>query len=199
MYYNDQLVLTGKINDVGSAIMTNVDESFRLGLELSGGVRIFEKLQVDANVTFSKNKINNFVEYVDNWDTGGQEERNLGQTDLSFSPEVIANTTISYDITDNFKTEFISKYVGKQYIDNTSSDNRSIDPYFVNDLKLSYKIKSNTIQAISFNLMINNIFNHEYESNAWIYRYIYGGEEYVMDGYFPQAGINIMGGISLNF
>jgi len=199
MYYNDQLVLTGKINDVGSAIMTNVDESFRLGLELSGGVRIFDKLQVDANVTLSKNKINNFVEYVDNWDTGGQEERNLGQTDLSFSPEIIANTTISYDITNNFKTEFISKYVGKQYIDNTSNDKRSIDPYFVNDLKLSYKITSNTIQKISFNLMINNIFNHKYESNAWIYRYIYGGEEYVMDGYFPQAGINIMGGISLNF
>ncbi len=199
MYYIDQLVLTGEINDVGSAIMTNVDESFRLGLELSGGFRILSKLQIDANVTLSKNKINDFTAYVDNWDTWSQEERNLGQTDLSFSPEIIANTTISYDITKNFKTELISKYVGKQYIDNTSNDERSIDPYFVNDIKLSYTIKTNKIKEIGINLMVNNIFNHQYESNAWVYRYILGGEEYVMDGYFPQAGINIIGGLTLKF
>ncbi|MFO7830077.1 MAG: TonB-dependent receptor, partial [Bacteroidales bacterium] len=168
MYYIDQLVLTGEINDVGSAIMTNVDESFRLGLELSGGIRLLSKLHVDANVTLSKNKINDFTEYVDNWDTWGQEEKNLGQTDLSFSPEIIASGIISYDITRNFKTEFISKYVGKQYIDNTSNDNRSIDPYFINDLKISYTIKTNQIKEIGVNLMINNIFNHEYESNAWV-------------------------------
>ncbi|MGC9374101.1 MAG: TonB-dependent receptor [Bacteroidales bacterium] len=199
MYYFDQLVLTGEINDVGSAIMTNVDESFRLGLELSGGIRFLNKLQVDANITLSKNKINDFTEYVDNWDTWGQEERNLGQTDLSFSPAVIANTTISYDITKRFKTELISKYVGKQYIDNTSNDERSIDPYFVNDVKLSYTINTNKIKEIGINLMINNILNHQYESNAWVYRYILGGEEYVMDGYFPQAGINLMGGVTLKF
>ncbi|MFP4024437.1 MAG: TonB-dependent receptor [Thiohalospira sp.] len=199
MYYIDQLVLTGEINDVGSAIMTNVDESFRVGLELSGGFRILNKLQIDANITLSKNKINDFTEYVDNWDTWGQEERNLGQTDLSFSPEIITNTSISYDITKNFKTELISKYVGKQYIDNTSNDERSIDPYFVNDLKLSYTINTNKIKEIGINLMINNIFNHQYESNAWVYRYILSGEEYVMDGYFPQAGINIMGGLTLKF
>ncbi|MEA2106414.1 MAG: TonB-dependent receptor [Bacteroidota bacterium] len=199
MFYKDQLVLTGEINDVGSAIMTNVDESFRLGLELSGGIRFLNKLQVDANITLSKNKINDFTEYVDNWDTWGQEERNLGQTDLSFSPEVIANTTISYDITKRFKTELISKYVGKQYIDNTSNNKRSIDPYFVNDVKLSYTINTNKIKEIGINLMVNNIFNHQYESNAWVYRYILGGEEYVMDGYFPQAGINIMGGLTLKF
>ncbi|HSH50300.1 MAG TPA: TonB-dependent receptor plug domain-containing protein, partial [Bacteroidales bacterium] len=199
MYYINQLVLTGKINDVGSAIMTNVDESYRLGLELSGGFKIFNKLQIGANVTFSKNKINDFTEYVDNWDTGGQKEKKLEETDLSFSPEIIANSTISYDITKSIKTEFISKYVGKQYIDNTSNDERSIDPYFINDLKLSYTINTSKIKAIKFNIMINNIFDHQYESNAWAYRYILGGEEYVMDGYFPQAGINLIGGITLKF
>ncbi|MEE4196966.1 MAG: TonB-dependent receptor [Bacteroidales bacterium] len=199
MYYKDQLVLTGKINDVGSAIMTNVDKSYRLGLELSGGLKVFNQLQVDGNVTLSQNKIKNFTEYVDNWDTGEQEETNLGQTDLSFSPEVIANTTVSYEITSQLKTELISKYVGKQYIDNTSNDERSIDPYFVNDFKVSYSIPTDKIKEISVNIMVNNIFNHEYESNAWVYRYIIGGEEFVMDGYFPQAGINIMGGLTLKF
>lgn len=199
MYYIDQLVLTGEINDVGAAIMTNVDKSYRLGLEVSGGIKIFEKLFVSANATFSQNKISDFTEYVDNWDTWEQEANNIGETDLSFSPNIIVNGKISYELFKNFKAEFISKHVGKQYIDNTSNNDRSIDPYFVNDLKFSYSLKTKSIKEIGFNLLVNNIFNHEYESNAWAYRYILGGEEYLMDGYFPQAGINILGGITLKF
>ncbi|MCB2194956.1 MAG: TonB-dependent receptor [Bacteroidetes bacterium] len=199
MYYQDQLVLTGEINDVGSAIMTNVDQSYRLGLEINGGAQLTKKLDINANATFSRNKIQDFTEYVDNWDTGVQYENNLGETDLSFSPNIIANGNISYKAFKGFKVEFISKYVGKQYIDNTSSTERSIDPYFVNDLKLTYKIKTETIKEIGINLLVNNIFNHEYESNAWVYRYILGGEEYLMDGFYPQAGINFLGGITLKF
>ncbi len=199
MSYKDQLVLTGQINDVGDPIMTNVDESYRLGLELSGGLKLAEKLDVTANATLSRNKIINFTEYVDNWDTWGQDAKNLGETNLSFSPDIIVNGAITYEIFNNFKAAFVSKYVGKQYIDNTSSDSRSIDPYFVNDLKLSYTLKTTSIKEIGFNLLINNIFNHEYESNAWVYRYKLGGEEYLMDGYFPQAGINIFGGITVKF
>ncbi len=199
MYYKDQLVLTGEINDVGNAIMTNVDESYRLGIELSTGLRLFKKLNFNVNATISQNKITDFTEYVDNWDTWGQESQNIGETDLSFSPNIIANSRISYEAFKNFKAEFISKYVGKQYIDNTSNSNRSIDPYFVNDLKLSYTLKTKFIQELGFNILVNNIFNHEYESNAWVYRYILGGQEYIMDGYYPQAGINILGGITLKF
>ncbi|MBU8892424.1 MAG: TonB-dependent receptor [Bacteroidales bacterium] len=199
MYYIDQLVLTGEINDVGAAIMTNVDKSYRLGLEVSAGIKVFEKLDISANATFSRNKISDFTEYVDNWDTWGQESKNLGETDLSFSPNVIANGKISYDIFKSLNIELISKYVGKQYIDNTSSINRYIDPYFVNDLKLSFTLHTDAIKEIGFNLLINNIFNHEYESNAWVYRYLLGNTEYLMDGYFPQAGINLLGGITLKF
>ncbi len=199
MYYIDQLVLTGEINDVGAAIMTNVDKSYRLGLEVSTGIKILEKVNISANATFSQNKISDFTEYVDNWDTWGQEANNIGETDLSFSPSIIVNGRISYELFKNFKTEFISKYVGKQYIDNTSNNDRSIDPYFVNDFKISYSLKTKSIKEIDFNVLINNIFNHKYESNAWVYRYILGGEEFLMDGYFPQAGINILGGITLKF
>lgn len=199
MYYIDQLVLTGEINDVGAAIMTNVDKSYRLGLEVSTGIKILEKLHISANATFSQNKISNFTEYVDNWDTWEQEANNIGETDLSFSPSIIVNGRVSYELFKKFKAEFISKYVGKQYIDNTSNNDRSIDPYFVNDLKFSYSLKTKSIKEIDFNVLINNIFDHKYESNAWVYRYILGGEEFLMDGYFPQAGINILGGITLKF
>lgn len=199
MNYKDQLVLTGQINDVGDAIMTNVDKSYRLGIELVTGVKISNKLDINANATFSENKITNFTEYVDNWDTWGQDINNIGETDLSFSPNIIVNGNISYELFKNFKTTFISKYVGKQYIDNTSNNERSIDPYFVNDLKITYSLYPKAMKEISFNLLINNIFNHEYESNAWVYRYKLGGKEYAMDGYFPQAGLNFMGGIILKF
>jgi iron complex outermembrane recepter protein len=199
MSYKDQLVLTGEINDVGNPIMTNVDKSYRLGLELSAGLKLLENLSLNGNATLSQNKIQNFTEYVDNWDTWEQESRELGETDLAFSPNVVAKGSITYNAFKNFNVEFISKYVGKQYIDNTSNNDRSIDSYFVNDLKLTYTVHTKLIKEIGFNVLINNIFNHEYESNAWVYRYVLGGNEYLMDGYFPQAGINIIGGINLKF
>ena len=127
------------------------------------------------------------------------ELRAIGEKNLAFSPDLVANSRISYEMVKNFKAECISKFVSKQYIDNTSNNDRSIDPYFINDLKFTYTLKTSSIKKIGINLLINNVFNHEYESNAWVYRYITGGEEYLMDGYFPQAGINILGGLTLEF
>ncbi|MCD4695342.1 MAG: TonB-dependent receptor, partial [Bacteroidales bacterium] len=89
--------------------------------------------------------------------------------------------------------------VGQQYIDNTSNSERAIDPYLVNDLKFVYVIKTDLIKQIGFMLSLNNIFNEEYESNAWVYRYVYGGEEGNSFGYFPQAKFHLMGGVSLKF
>ena len=199
MDYKNQLVLTGQINDVGSPVMTNVAKSYRVGIELSAGIKPIHWLDINVNSTYSQNKIVGFTEYIDNWDTWGQDSKELGTTDLSFSPNLVANSTISIEILKNLKAELISKYVSKQYIDNTSNNERSIDPYFVNDLKLSYSFYTKFIKEINFNILVNNIFNHEYESNAWVYKYILGGEEYTMDGYFPQAGINLIGGINLKF
>ncbi|OQX79117.1 MAG: hypothetical protein B6D61_04160, partial [Bacteroidetes bacterium 4484_249] len=120
-------------------------------------------------------------------------------TDISFSPAVIAGSNITYEPFKNFKASFISRFVSRQYIDNTSNKERSIDPYFVNDLKFYYSIKTNFIKEIDLMLSLNNIFNEEYETNAWVYRYYTGGEEYEMNGYFPQAKFNFMAGISLKF
>ena len=198
MDYKNQLVLTGNINDVGSAIMANVDNSYRTGIELSSGLKFTDNLQWNLNATFSKNKIKNFTQYVDNWDTWGQDVSNLGETDLAFSPNIIANSLITYSIK-NFSVKFISNYVGEQYIDNTSSKERKLDAYFFNNIKIDYGFKTKLIKNINLSLMVNNIFDEEYETNAWVYQYTFEGEQRVMDGYFPQAGINFLAGLTLKF
>lgn len=199
MCYKDQLVLTGEINDVGSSIMVNVDKSFRTGIELQAGVQIAKNLQWNGNTTFSINKITDFVEYVDNWDTWGQEEYELGTTDLAFSPNIIANSQFVFTPAKGFNVSFVSSYVGKQFIDNTSNEDRILKAYFVNNIKADYKFTTNLFEEITLHLMVNNLFNETYESNAWVYSYVYGGERYKMDGYFPQAGTHFMFGVDFKF
>ena len=199
MNYKDQLVLTGEINDVGSVILLNVDKSYRAGLELQTGWQISPTLQWNANATISQNKINNFVEYVDDWDTGGQQVFELGTTDLAFSPNFIGNSQILFTPSKNFSISLISSYVGKQYIDNTSNNDRVIDAYFVNNMKVDYSIKTGFFDEIVLHCMVNNLFNEEYESNAWVYSYFLGGERYKQDGYFTQAGAHLMFGVDFTF
>ena len=199
MSYKNQLILTGEINDVGSAIMTNVDDSYRAGVEVVAGVKVLPNLTWDVNVTLSQNKIQNFTEYVDSWDNGGQESFELGSTNIAFSPNVVANSTISYAPINNFKISLLSQYVGDQFIDNSSSEDRKLDAYFVNNIKISYSVKPSFIDEIKFNLLVNNLFNEEYETNAWVYSYIYDGQRWAMDGYFPQAGTNFLLGIDIRF
>ncbi|MFC2111081.1 TonB-dependent receptor [Bacteroidota bacterium] len=199
MDYKDQLVLTGKINSVGDPIMTNVPESYRLGIEVSAAFKITDKLMWNVNTTYSENKIKNFTEYVDNWDSWSQESKELGKTDIAFSPKIIANSQLSYKLIKNFNISFATKYVDKQFIDNTSNNNRKLDSYIVNNLRLNYSFKTKLFKEVGLNFMLNNIFNEEYESNAWVYRYTSDGQEYALDGYFPQAGINILFGLNLKF
>lgn len=199
MCYKNQLVLTGEINDVGAPIMVNVDKSFRTGIELQAGVIISNNFQWNGNTTFSINKINDFTEYVDNWDTWGQEPFELGTTDLAFSPNVVANSQFVFTPVKNLNLAFVSSYVGKQFIDNTSNENRILDAYFVNNLKVDYSFNTNLFEKITLHLMVNNLFNEMYESNAWVYSYILGGERFKMDGYFPQAGTHFMIGVDFKF
>jgi iron complex outermembrane receptor protein len=206
MAYKNQFVLTGKINNVGDPILNNVPESYRLGLEIVAGFKILKNLTWDLNATLSQNKIQNFTEYVDNWNYWDdpenetyQYQKNLGETDISFSPGVIAGSNITYKPIKGLAASFLTRYVGKQYIDNTSNDERSLDPYMVNDLKFVYTIKTDFIKEIGLMLSLNNIFGEEYESNAWVYRYVYGGEENSMFGFYPQAIFYLTGGVSLKF
>jgi iron complex outermembrane recepter protein len=200
MDYNDQLVLTGKINDVGSAIMTNVKDSYRSGIEISTKYRISEWAQWEANVTFSRNKIKKFTEYVDNWDVWlDQVENDLGETNISFSPEIIANSILKFDWKNKAYFSLISSYVGEQYIDNTSNNDRNLDAYFVNNIRIDFTHNWKFVKNMTFQVLINNAFNTEYESNAWVYRYYTGGDYYKMDGLYPQAGRHFLAGITLKF
>lgn len=197
MSYQNQLILTGEINDVGAPIMTNVDNSYRAGLELMAGMKLTDKLKWDVNVTFSKNKIKDFTDYVDDWDKGGQIATKLGTTDLAFSPEMIANSQLSWIAAKGLNIRLQSYSVGKQYIDNTSSNDRKLNGYLLNNLKFTYRVQQKFAKAFNLHLMVNNLFDTKYENNAWVYSYMLGGLRYAMDGYFPQAGINFMAGLDI--
>ncbi|MCK5137916.1 MAG: TonB-dependent receptor [Bacteroidales bacterium] len=206
MDYTDQLVLTGEINDVGSAIMTNVKDSYRAGVELAGSARFTSWFQWDFNITFSRNKILHYTGYVDNWDYWSdpvnesyQVKEELGTTDLSFSPGIILNSRLDFQPVQHLHVNLVSRYVGKQYIDNTSSEERILNPYFINDFRISYAFYPQFMNEISVQLQVLNLFNVEYETNAWIYRYYQGGMEGSFDGFYPQAGTHLMAGIRLRF
>jgi len=199
MDYDDQLVLTGEINDVGSPVMTNVEKSYRAGIELQTAIKIADKIEWEMNTTLSRNRIKNFTEHVDNWDTWSQVSTNLGETDISFSPAIIIGSNFRFNLFENFEIRIFSKYVGKQYIDNTSGESRILNPWFVNDINFQYSFSQKWVDQISIKLQINNLFNEEYETNAWVYRYIDDGENKIMDGYFPQASRNFLVGLTFRF
>jgi len=206
MNYKNQLVMTGEINDVGSPIMVNVPKSYRTGIEISTVFKISNLIDWNTNLTLSKNKIKNFTEYIDNWDYWYSPEtellqftNNFEETNISFSPSIIASNNFTLNITKNISIDLTTKYVGKQYIDNTANLERSLDAYLVNDARLNLNFKTKYFDQININFQINNFLNEKYETNAWVYRYYTGGNYYTMDGYFPQAGINFLGGLTLRF
>lgn len=206
MDYTNQLVLTGEINDVGAPIMTNVKDSYRAGVEIISGIILPADLRWNLNATFSQNKILNYTEYIDNWSYWSDPEneplqvkQDLGETDLAFSPEIIAGSEISYNPLENLEVSLLSKYVGSQYIDNTSSELRKLDAYFVNDLRLNYLLTPPFMKEINLSLAVNNIFNEMYVSNAWVYKYFFEGEQLRLDGFYPQAGTNFLLAVSLKF
>lgn len=199
MDYNDQLVMTGEINNVGNSVMTNVNKSYRLGLEGSLAYQMNRYFALDFNFALSQNKIIDFIDYVElydnEWNYLGQKTTNLGTTDISFSPNFISGLNLKFTPIKHLDIVFQEKYVGRQYIDNTSTLSRSLDPYFISNVNINYEWKQSLFKGLNFNLSINNIFNNKYCSNAWIYRASVGNDEYIEDGYFPQAGCNFMFGV----
>lgn len=199
MYYDKQLVLTGEINSVGAAIMTNVDKSYRTGIELISTYRPVKFFLWNIKGTFSINKILDYTEYIDDWDSGTQRVNHLGTTDISFSPNIVASNEFVFTPVANFNISLATQFVSRQFIDNSSNKDYSLKPYCVSNLNFSYCLHTKTVSDIEFFFRINNLFNAKYESNAWIYRYYLNGSEYCQDGYFPQATINFMGGVRLKF
>lgn len=214
MNYDNQLIKTGEINDVGYFTSENVKKSFRRGIEIEGSILLSKKLAWAANMTLSENKIDTFIQYIDSWDTGGQQETIYTETDLAFSPSIIWASQLTYNFQDNLSLDFITKYVGEQFIDNSSSEDRKLDDYLVNNLRLSYSFNSKIFNYARLSLQINNLFDEEYVSSAWIYRFVSNGYDpseddhyvtkgsdggYNMAGYFPEATRNYLIGLTLGF
>lgn len=199
MYYINQLVLTGTINDVGYPVMTNVNSSFRTGLEIETNAKLFRIVNWNLNTSLSQNKILNFTEYIDDWDNGGQIVNKIGTTNIAFSPDLVLTNNFTFTLINQFTASVITRYISRQFIDNTSDKDRSLKPYTTSDLLLEYVFKAGPIRQIKASLMLNNIFSRKYENNAWVYRYYFNGTYQTMDGYFPQAGISFMGGFKIMF
>ncbi|MFY0599405.1 MAG: TonB-dependent receptor [Cyclobacteriaceae bacterium] len=203
MNYDNQLVLTGELNDVGSGLRTNVDKSYRTGIEIVGGVKLFEVLEWSGNASLSQNKIKNFGEiaydYGVNFDEFNVVTTDHKDTDIAFSPNVILGSQLSLSPVKGFSVELLSKYVGKQFLDNTSNDDRAIDSYFINDLKLDYVFSPGFMENVAISLLINNVFDVKYSSNGYTWGYYSGDFLYQQNNYYPQAGTNLLAGLSLKF
>ncbi|MEK7226730.1 MAG: TonB-dependent receptor, partial [Bacteroidota bacterium] len=199
MNYKDQLVLTGKINDVGAYSRTNIPKSYRAGIELQGGYQFGKRVNAVANIAFSKNKVKNFTEYIDDYDNGGQKVNNYSSPDIAFSPHIVGGATINFLPAANLELSLLSKYVSKQYLDNTQNNGRMLDAFYVQDFRVIYTIKKKCPKQISLTGQVSNILNAKYEPNGYTYNYIYNGELSVNNYYFPMAGMTVMVGVNLSF
>lgn len=197
MTYKDQLVNTGKINDVGAYTRTNTPESYRLGTELQAAMKFANWVNASGNISFSRNKIKKFSEYVDDYDNGGQIINEYSNTNISYSPDVVGFAGLNFNPVQNGEISFQSKYVSRQFLDNTSNFKRSIDPYLVEDIRLAYTLHKKFFKEVNFILQLNNVFDKMYESNGYTYNYFSGGKLVVENYYFPMAGINFMAAINI--
>lgn len=219
MKYRDQLVLDGRLNDVGAYVRTNVPDSYRAGVELEVLGKIGSRMTLTGNAAFSRNKVKEFTEYRDNWDTGEQEIIEYKDTDLAFSPNVVARGEASFVILKESSRHSLlvslsGKYVGKQFLDNTSNENTALPGFFFSDLRLNYDLKKVVGEKLSLIFSVNNLFDNKYSSNGWTYRFISGGYDprpddpysrseggdvYNLTGFFPQAGRHWMATLRLVF
>jgi len=205
MDYKNQLVLTGALNDVGAPIRATSGSSYRLGLEIDAAIRISDKFSIKPNATFSSNKNRDFFITKD----GATAPKSLGNTDLSFSPDMIFGNIFTYQPIENLQFSFLSKYVGAQYLSNFSSEistNDVLDSYFTSDINIVYELETTKIfKSITFTALVNNIFNAEYVSNGYYYTfdddYSVANQVTTMDGagYYPQATRNFLVGVTLKF
>ena len=200
MLYNEQLVLTGALDDVGTPIRANSGSSYRFGLEADAKIKLSNFFTLNSNFTVSTNKNKQILSSFDG------NIFDFGKTNISFSPSFIASNSIIYIPKDNLSIRLLSKYVGMQYMGNTDAINSQLESYFVNDFNISYKINPKRIfKSIVISGLVNNVFDVEYISNGYYYTYddswSIPGQIKTLDGagYYPQATRNFLMGLTLKF
>lgn len=196
MGYKDQLVVTGELNDVGAPLRENVGDSYRFGLEVDANIVFNDQLSTRPNIAVSSNKNKDFFT-----DRDGNIQ-DLGDTNIAYSPNVVAGNIFTYAPKENIKLSFLSKFVGEQYLSNTDTEDSKLDSYFVNDFNVAYEIKFNKIfKSVVLTGLVNNVFNEKYVSNGYTYLNSWDtpGTTFEVQGYYPQAGTNFLVGATFNF
>ena len=207
MDYHNQMVQTGKLTDIGYKLMENVKESYRAGIELEASVPLWEeKVRVDANATFSRNRISNYTAWFDQYDNQenyawvGQISKDYGSTNISYSPDVISAVGLTWQPGKAFYLNLLGKYVSKQFLDNTSDEAKSIDAYFVSNLSAGYTFRKTRMGEIDLQLYVNNLLNSAYVANGWAATDSFtDGSTIHWIGYYPQATRNIMARLTISF
>lgn len=207
MDYHNQMVQTGKLTDIGYKLMENVKDSYRAGLEVEATIPLWDnKVLIDANATFSSNKIKNYVAWFDhydnqnNWNWEGQIYKEYGTTSISYSPDIISAVGVTWQPSSVFYINLLGKYVGKQYMDNTSDDEKSIEAYFVNNLSAGYTFNKTSFGTFNLQVFVNNLFNKEYVANGWAATDTFAdGTAVNWIGFYPQATRNYMARLTLTF
>ena len=201
MNYKNQLILTGQVNDVGAYTRVNVSKSYKTGLELSSSYVLNRFFQIEANAAITHNKIKEIKHYIDNYDTGVQNQSIFKNTDISFAPNLITATTLSFiPYQKNNKTfyiEYFDSYTSRQFLDNTANKLKSIDAYYLGNLRCRYEFSTQKLKNIQALLTLNNIFNKKYENNGYTFSYVDNGFSYTENFYFPQAGTHFNVGLTV--
>ncbi|MEZ5173615.1 MAG: TonB-dependent receptor [Bacteroidia bacterium] len=199
MQYRNQLVLTGAINNVGAYIRTNIPDSYRRGLELETQWSISKYFEFSGNLALSENKIKAFTEFVDDYDNGGQVATQFSNTDISFSPSVIGSGILAFRPMKGVSLQWIARYVSKQYLDNTQSDDRSLNAFFVNDFRFNWELFFPKVPKVDIGIQVNNVFSTLYAPNGYTYSGLSGGQRYDYNYYFPMADVNFLAMLRLSF
>lgn len=194
MYYKDQLVKTGKLNNVGASIRQNVPESYRMGVELEATLKLSEKFKFLANSTLSRNKITSLDVYFDSgyYTSDAGTKMSYKNVDISYSPNLIGFAELQYKPYKGIELAFNGKYIGTQYLDNTQNEGRKIDAYLVNNARLTYDIPLKWARKIQISALLNNLFSVKYYNNAWTYAYYDASIQRQENSYYPQALVNYM-------
>ena len=207
MDYKNQLALNGDINQDGEFTRINIPDSYRLGIEITGGFE-WSNFSFNGNLTLSENKIQAFTESIDNFDDSFFEIDPVIQahenTNLAFSPGIISGTELTYHfLKQNEKQDLnlsiLNKYVGEQYIDNTGDEQNVIDAYHYMDMRLVYGLDDLLGKRVQITFLVRNVLDQWYETNAWSYRFAVEGSPILAQGFYPQAGRNFLAGIKISF
>ncbi len=192
MAYHNQLVLNGKINSVGAYTRINIPKSYRLGVEAQATAKFTEWLTADGNLSLSRNKVRNYTEYIDNYDNGGQISKSYSLTDIAFSPSIVGGAALNFLPFPHYEFSLVSKYVGKEYLDNAQNEGRKLNSYYLQNLRMTYLIPIKGVKNVDIVFQLNNLFNKKYEANGYTYSYLYGGQLITENFLFPMATRNFM-------